>query len=636
MSQEPPPGGADASRGRVETAPDLEELDIVDVGPPNDPLVGTILADRFRIVSKIGIGGMGAVYRAEHIHMRKPVAVKVLHREMMTHPEVVQRFEREAVAAGRIEHPNVAKATDFGRLDDGSFYLVLEYVEGIDLADLLNRGPVPLNKAIHIAQQVCEALTAAHAAEIVHRDLKPENVMLLDRPGEPEIVKVLDFGIAKVQMGESGSEQLTKIGTVFGTPQYMAPEQAAGRAVDHRADLYTVGTLLYEMLVGTVPFDDDDMVRVLSMQIDDTPAPLPGWVDSELSELTMQLLAKDPDARPQPAERVAMTLAAILDRLGGPPLPDAPDEARQMLESYTERVMEDEQAVLARATASRSLHVGKVNVPVWALVLGGLSLIAVAATATTFAVLTVQKQAQPTSTTSPPGPEADGVEPAPPANVMVDPKDEAMAARAATGDEDAIATLEALPEDKRSAGMWLALGRGYMKTKKKVQAIAAYDRAIDLDAALAKDQSLLIHVREAARSKDGASDAVALAAKRLGPAGADILYDVWVATRAKTPTTQLAKELVYSAELRKQASPALNIVLDLRDSETCQDIKDLLPRTTLKGDARSLRVLMPLLDKTGCGERKKGDCWECLREDSSLEDAVAAVRARQVPPYVLR
>jgi serine/threonine protein kinase len=190
----------------------------------SDEMVGRVLAGRYRIEALLGMGGMGAVYRAEHVHMRKAVAVKILHREMTQLPEVVARFEREAVAAARITHPNVAAATDFGRLDDGSFYLALEFVEGRSLGQLIKKeGALAEERALGIARQIAEALAAAHAAGVVHRDLKPENVMLVSREGQPEFVKVLDFGIAKLRFESTGDQPLTQMGVVFGTPEYMSP-----------------------------------------------------------------------------------------------------------------------------------------------------------------------------------------------------------------------------------------------------------------------------------------------------------------------------------------------------------------------------------------------------------------------------
>src|SRR3954469_18857753 len=167
-----------------------------------DPRIGTLLADRYRIDALVGEGGMGKVYSAEHVLMRKRLAVKVLRRELTSVSEVVARFEREAMAAGNIEHPNVAAATDFGKLPDGAVFLVLEFVSGRSLRDEIAHGPFAVDRALHVARQIAAALTVAHLQGIVHRDLKPENVMLVEKNGDPDFVKVLDFGIAKVPIGE--------------------------------------------------------------------------------------------------------------------------------------------------------------------------------------------------------------------------------------------------------------------------------------------------------------------------------------------------------------------------------------------------------------------------------------------------
>src|SRR5260221_2587763 len=277
-----------------------------------DPLVGTLIAQRYRVDERLGVGGMGAVYRAEHVLMRKPVAVKVLHREMTAMQGVVKRFELEAIAAGRIDHPNVTVATDFGKLEDGSFYLVLEYVPGRSLTELIRaEAPLPAERALFIARQMAAGLGAAHGAGIVHRDLKPDNVMLIERGGTKDFVKVLDFGIAKVN-AEGASSPLTRIGSVFGTPAYMAPEQAAGQPVDHRADLYSLGLVLYEMLAGKPAFESEDIVGLLSKQLTEPPPSLPPAVGADVAALVMKLCQKDPAARVESAEALLLEIDAIL------------------------------------------------------------------------------------------------------------------------------------------------------------------------------------------------------------------------------------------------------------------------------------------------------------------------------------
>jgi len=285
---------------------------------------------------------MGAVYQGEHVMMRKAVAVKVLHREMTVLEEVVQRFEREAIAAGRIDHPNVAAASDFGRLPDGSFYLVLEYVAGRSLGDALVDGPMPLDRTLAIAAQVADALVAAHAAGIVHRDLKPDNVMLVEHADGKDHVKVLDFGIAKLDgaspagaSAEGSGKQLTRIGAVMGTAGYMAPEQALGQAVDARADLYALGVLLYEMIAGRPPYVADDFSQILAKQITERPPPLPEGTPAELSDLVDRLLRTTPSERPESAAAVAKELAHVRaprSVVGGVDVPSVRGVAQTALE----------------------------------------------------------------------------------------------------------------------------------------------------------------------------------------------------------------------------------------------------------------------------------------------------------------
>jgi eukaryotic-like serine/threonine-protein kinase len=291
-------------------------------------LIGSTISDRYLIERLLGEGGMGAVYQAEHTLMRKRMAIKVLHPEMTRLPEVVARFEREAMAAAHIDHPHVVTATDFGKLEDGSFFLALEFVEGASLREVIAKGRLELGRSLHIARQMAGALQRAHTLKIVHRDLKPENVMLVERDGDPDFVKVLDFGIAKVQMGELGTNDregpaqnvLTQAGMVYGTPEYMAPEQALGQSVDARADLYALGVIMYEMLTGHRPFEAESKVALLGMQV---TAPVPAMITKcadcnvplEVEVLVGRLLAKEASERIGDAKDVIEGIGAILSQL---------------------------------------------------------------------------------------------------------------------------------------------------------------------------------------------------------------------------------------------------------------------------------------------------------------------------------
>ena len=237
-----------------------------------DLLVGSILADRYRVLGALGQGGMGKVYRVEHLTLHKEMACKLLHPELSRLDEVARRFEREAEAAARLDHPHIVSVTDFGRTSDGQLFLVMELLDGPSLAEVLRptgaeATPLGAARALPIFRQILKALGAAHQANIVHRDLKPENVILVARDGAPDFVKIIDFGIAKLDSKTDRGAPLTQAGVVFGTPEYLSPEQALGEEADLRADLYAAGVMLYEMLTGHHPFEAESRVQILSMHL---------------------------------------------------------------------------------------------------------------------------------------------------------------------------------------------------------------------------------------------------------------------------------------------------------------------------------------------------------------------------------
>jgi serine/threonine protein kinase len=242
-----------------------------------DRLIGQTLEGRYYIERKIGEGGMGVVFAARHAIIERPLAIKVLKKEVARDTATVKRFVQEAKAASRIGHPNIVDVTDFGATPDGLTYSVMEYVDGVTLSAAIRKSaPFKLARALPIAAQIARALGAAHAKGIVHRDLKPENVFLVNRDGRHDFVKIVDFGIAKVTPvdGPSDGPRLTRAGAVFGTPEYMAPEQAAGRNdTDGRVDVYALGIIMYEMVTGKVPHKADSMVRTLAMQMLDPIIP---------------------------------------------------------------------------------------------------------------------------------------------------------------------------------------------------------------------------------------------------------------------------------------------------------------------------------------------------------------------------
>jgi len=308
-----------------------------------DRLVGETLDGRYYVQRKIGEGGMGVVFAAKHAVIERPLAIKVLKREVMRDTATIKRFVQEAKAASRIGHPNIVDVTDFGTTPDGMTYSVMEYVDGKTLSVAIKEGaPFPPEKTIRIATQIARALGAAHDKGIVHRDLKPENVFLIDRDDRPDFVKIVDFGIAKVQPldGAAANEpRLTRAGSVFGTPEYMAPEQAAGRSdTDHRVDIYALGTIMYEMTVGRTPHRSNSTVRTIAMQMLDPITP-PSQVHPDLSipkqlELAiMKALAKKREERFQTMAELVAALDEVTQFLKRdsahtvslPPLPPGAD-----------------------------------------------------------------------------------------------------------------------------------------------------------------------------------------------------------------------------------------------------------------------------------------------------------------------
>ncbi len=587
-----------------------------------DALIDQVISEgRYRVVELMGSGGMGAVYRGEHLLLAKRVAIKVLHPEMTRMPEVVARFEREARAAGNIEHPNVATATDFGKLPDGSFFLVLEYVEGRSLRALVDLGPLDPARAAHIARQMLAALVRAHGLGIVHRDLKPENVMLVERDGDQDFVKVLDFGIAKVQMGElakraGGTGPLTQAGLVYGTPEYMAPEQALGQDVDARADLYSLGAMLYEMLTGELPFDAASPVALLGLVVSKQVPPMLEKAPSvvvppQLEAFTARLLAKLPEDRFVDARAALEELDAIAGFTPPPSSMAYRPPSRASLAN-----------VSSPTVASTALSSPKKTPPV--------ALLAAAGAGAVLLLALIVGVALGRKTATGPAPVGSATEPVASAVAPV--------SSAATEDElsaavfGGVAPLETLrakyPSDARVAR---ALAKAHVDAKHGPEAIAAYADLLTLDPAASTEKSVTEGLIAAVRADEGAATVPAL--EKLGELGADVLYELSTTPKLPPKLQKRAQAAAAAPDFHQRASKALKVTLELRaarkpSADQCKIRKALFVRAKEEGDARALPYLFELTSTRGCGFLKRSDCLPCLHTDGSLNEAIAAVRGR--------
>ncbi len=277
-------------------------------------MIGETLDDTYRVVERLGAGAMGEVYLVEHIHIGRREAIKVLRPEMANDTRLSQRFRREARAINRLRHPNIIGIYDFGQLPDGRLYLTMEYVDGEVVDSLLRReGRVEVGRALHIIHQLALAMDHAHSHDVVHRDLKPHNLVLVEERGRLDVVKVLDFGLAKVVDPGSSGDELTLRGELFGTPEYMAPERMAGGPDDPRSDLYAIGCIATELLTGKPPFSGSRNL-VMASHMQTVPPPVSRAVPTVpgvLDVIIQQLLAKDVTARIQTAKQLAAAIEQV-------------------------------------------------------------------------------------------------------------------------------------------------------------------------------------------------------------------------------------------------------------------------------------------------------------------------------------
>ncbi|MFO0550155.1 MAG: protein kinase [Polyangiaceae bacterium] len=333
---------------------------------PDQYIGRSILNGQFLIEQKIGSGGMGAVYRAAQPAMNRVVAVKILHPKLANRKDLVSRFRREARAMSHLTHPNTVKVFLYGELEDGSLYIVMEYLEGRNLNQVVRReGPLPVERAIPVLVQVCGALHEAHSQGIIHRDLKPENIFLSTNGGLKDFAKVLDFGLAKVTERElrPGSIMLTQEGMVFGTPEFMSPEQAQGKKLDPRSDIYSLATILYEVLTGKLPFEAKTPMEYIQLHVTKPPITLDERIPGKrfppgLSDVVMRALQKKPEDRYTTAIDLADALRPFApgSRLTNV-LPQYPDPTKKP-ENHLERTVPDRPLPAAQQPPQHQMPAG--------------------------------------------------------------------------------------------------------------------------------------------------------------------------------------------------------------------------------------------------------------------------------------
>jgi len=609
----------------------------------SDPLIGTLLSERYRIDALLGEGGMGRVYQAEHTLMKKRLAIKVLRAELGVIPEIVTRFEREALAAAHIEHPNVVAATDFGKTPDGSLFLVMEHVDGPTLTEALAAGRMSIARAVHVAEQILRALVRAHGMGIVHRDLKPDNMHLVEREGDCDFVKVLDFGIAKISIGDVGKDSgapLTQVGLVYGTPEYMAPEQALGQPVDPRADLYAVGVILYEMLAGRLPFIAEDKVQLLGMHIGIEPEPISSTcpeaaVPAALDSFVLSMLSKKRDDRPADAtaalEAMAAACEGVVVESGGASNRDGPISVRlpaagrptgpqtSRLSATFVRAATQLLPVVAAGISTAETRAGRIATGLRVayrkdprrgrIVLGT----AAGAVFLIFLIWAVTGgddsiSTSPGGATSSPG----ALPPAVAQEVERDleeyketPEVKAALSKLSSGQaEAAIQELEALrTREPGNARIAYLLGTIYADQERHPLAIERYSKALELDTRLRADATLRADALAALSSRPASEDAIRLLATHIGDAAQDELVAMAVEGPSKTGRANARKALTRMGSMQR-LPPWAQKVLALSEANRCDEKRAIIVELGAIGDRRALPTLERLPRRggsRGCG-----------------------------------
>ncbi len=461
----------------------------------SDPRVGTLLHERYEVLERIAQGAMGVVYRGVRVQLERPVAIKFLHPMFAAEPTFMERFEREAMTMSRLDHPNCVSVIDIG-VDDGP-YIVMDFVTGIDLTQLIDEGPVEPRRAIDITCQVLAGLAHAHEVGIIHRDIKPANVMLADVAGAGDHVRILDFGLAKFRDAEQ-----TMSGIVVGTPSYMSPEQAAGKRLDPRSDLYSTGAMLFQLLAAEKPFPGRDTYELIRCHIEEPPPTLAEAAGGrrfspQLEAVVARALSKSPDERAQSAEEMSRELRAVPEASGAPwtarPAPPPPP-----------RIAAGRAAPGGDRRRSRR----------WLLAVGGLvAVVAVLGTATGRYLLRRTGDRAGHVVDSILGQADAGVAADPPVTSVADAR--AVAARGHV--DAAIRGLHDLRRaNPRDGAVLLALGDLYFQKGWGSEGLAAYRDALAVDPSARTNPALIDHTVASLASAQDADLAQAMLARQIG------------------------------------------------------------------------------------------------------------------------
>jgi hypothetical protein len=566
-----------------------------------DPSIDRIIGERYRVIGRIGEGGMGTVFRVEHIHMKKVLALKLLRPEFGHVSDAVRRFEREAQSASRLSHPNIISVTDFGHGAGDELFLVMEFVGGEPLSEVLAReGRFEQGRACNIACQILRALEHAHAEGVVHRDLKPANVMLVKdaEHHQAETVKILDFGIAKMTQTRGNDEPITRGMMIFGTPAYMSPEQAAGQEADLRSDLYSCGIILFEMLTGKKPFVHDDLVRLLSMQIT-VAAPRIAEVAPEvtvasgLEAAIVRVLAKEREKR-------FASAAEFRDAIERSSTDMAELGARFAAESVRKgffigaRVWAKRTVALAYARRGWAwlcrvkAKLDTLAYPALKHVPAKLRRYVVPAVLLLlfFALLMSrcgrEKGAAPQQT--PPAPKPVPAEMKSPIEAI----DHDMAQGHLT--EARVLIMQQISAHPKDGRLRFLLGNLEFAEKDGAAGLQAYAEALKLDPGLRGDAALLVNIRSELNDKKIGYAALEMLVKQVGKPAADVLVDVATDDR-RMEFRRYAREGCQLIGCLAKVDLVASYSLDLAQGRSCEEKREAVKKLGASGDKRAIEPL---------------------------------------------